>query len=164
MDDDLPTRQSGWRRLLRSVVRVSGRADEAEDLLQSAFVRLEEYGRRAEVVSPRAFMVRVASNLARDDDRRLRARRECSVEVLDPATICDDHPLQHEVFEARERLERVMAALESLGPRTRDIFLMHRVDGLKYREIAEIRGVSVSAVEKHIARAVLFLADWTETE
>lgn len=161
---DLPTRQGGWRRLLRSVARASGRADEAEDLLQSAFIRLEEYARRGEVANPGAFMIRVATNLARDNDRRLRVRRDCSVEVLDPATISDDHPLQHEVFEARERLGRVMAALDSLGSRTRDIFLMHRVDGLKYREIAEIRGISISAVEKHVAKAVLFLADWTDTE
>jgi DNA-directed RNA polymerase specialized sigma24 family protein len=36
---------------------------------------------------------------------------------------------------------------------------MHRVDNLKYREISEIMGISVSAVEKHIAKATLFLAD-----
>ena len=39
---------------------------------------------------------------------------------------------------------------------------MHRIDGLKYREIAERLGITVSAVEKHVAKAALFLACWVE--
>jgi RNA polymerase sigma factor (sigma-70 family) len=65
---------------------------------------------------------------------------------------------------ARERLQKVLAALESLGPRTREIFLLHRLDGLKYREIASQLGITVSAVEKHIAKASLFLVNWVEGE
>lgn len=57
-----------------------------------------------------------------------------------------------------------MAALDSLGPRTREIFLLHRLDGLKYREIAAQLDITVSAVEKHIAKASLFLVNWVEGE
>lgn len=39
---------------------------------------------------------------------------------------------------------------------------MHRIEEMKYREIAQALGISQSAVEKHIARAALFLAEWTE--
>jgi RNA polymerase sigma-70 factor (ECF subfamily) len=39
---------------------------------------------------------------------------------------------------------------------------MHRLENLKYREIAQRLGISQSAVEKHIARAALFLTEWTE--
>jgi RNA polymerase sigma-70 factor (ECF subfamily) len=39
---------------------------------------------------------------------------------------------------------------------------MHRLDGLKYRVIAERMGLSQSAVEKHIAKAALFLTEWVE--
>ena len=39
---------------------------------------------------------------------------------------------------------------------------MHRVEGLKYREIAAELGITVSAVEKHVAKAALFLAAWVE--
>ena len=60
---------------------------------------------------------------------------------------------------ARERLKVVGAALDRLPQRTRASFLMHRIDGLKYREIAERLGVSQSAVEKHIARAALALGE-----
>ena len=63
---------------------------------------------------------------------------------------------------ARVRLERVREGLSRLTPRTREIFLMHRLDEMKYREIAERLGISQSAVEKHIAKAALFLAEWAE--
>jgi RNA polymerase sigma factor (sigma-70 family) len=72
--------------------------------------------------------------------------------------------LHPEVLAARERLQKVLAGLESLGPRTREIFLLHRLDGLKYREIAAQLGITVSAVEKHIAKATLFLVTWVEGE
>jgi RNA polymerase sigma-70 factor (ECF subfamily) len=79
-------------------------------------------------------------------------------------SLSDGQPFHPEVLAARERLEKVMAALDSLGPRTREIFLLHRLDGLKYREIAARLDITVSAVEKHIAKASLFLVNWVEGE
>lgn len=49
--------------------------------------------------------------------------------------------------------------LEELSPRTRDVFLQHRLEGRTYREIAAPLGISISAVEKHIARAAFAIAD-----
>ena len=54
---------------------------------------------------------------------------------------------------------KVAAVLDGVGSRTREIFLMHRVEGCGCSQIAERFGVSVSAVEKHIAKAVLALMD-----
>ena len=47
----------------------------------------------------------------------------------------------------------------AMRQRTRASFVMHRIDGLKYREIAERLGISQSAVEKHIARATVVLSE-----
>jgi len=57
---------------------------------------------------------------------------------------------------------RVKAGLEKLPPRTREILLMHRLNNLTYSEIASRLGISSSAVEKHIAKAAVFLAKWIE--
>jgi len=149
--------RNGWRGLIRRIAMVT-RSSDPEDLLNAAFVRLEEYSARAEVQNPKAFLFRTAVNLAHDERRQRRGK--AYVDASDPSVInlSDGRPLQDEVFEARERLGRVQAALAALHPRTREIFLMHRVDKLKYREIAERQGITVSAVEKHVAKAVLFLA------
>jgi RNA polymerase sigma factor (sigma-70 family) len=162
--NDLPTTRKGWLALLRAVRRAVGWADNAEDLLHSAFIRLSEYSSREAVENPSAFLVRTAANLAVDERRRLRVRRESPLGTSEMIEIADGQPLHSEVLAARERLTRVMAALESLGPRTREVFLMHRLDGLKYREIAARLGITVSAVEKHIAKASLFLVNKVEGE
>lgn len=150
--------------LLRAVRRAVGGSDAAEDLLHTAFVRLSEYSERNTVENPAAFLVRTAANLAVDEHRRVHVRRESPIDIGEMLDISDGQPLHPEVLAAQERLEKVMAGLESLGPRTREIFLLHRVDGLKYREIAARFDITVSAVEKHIAKASLFLVNWVEGE
>lgn len=54
-----------------------------------------------------------------------------------------------------DEIERIEQVLLALPARTRAIFLLHRVDGLGYAEIAERCGISVKRVERHIARAML---------
>lgn len=151
-----------WRKLLKRVRRATFNRDSAEDLLHTAFLRLSEYGQVVEVKNPEAFLVRTARNLAADETRHGRVENVVADggEVLEG--ISDDKPLQSEAVAARERLERVRAGLDLLPPRTREIFLMHRIDGLKYRDIARELGISVSAVEKQVAKAVLFLTGWVE--
>ena len=116
------------------------------------------------VDNPSAFLVKTASNLAVDERRRAQVRRESPIDIGDMLDISDGQPLHPEVLAAQERLTKIMAGLDSLGPRTREIFLLHRIDGLKYREIAAQFDITVSAVEKHIAKASLFLVNWVEGE
>jgi RNA polymerase sigma-70 factor (ECF subfamily) len=132
------------------------RAD-AEDALQSAFLRLEEYRARAAVENPTAFLVRSSLNAGIDQRRRGRVRGESGDRQAALDELIDEAPLQDDALIARQRLARVMAALDRLSPRTREVFLMNRVDELKYAEIAARLGVSVSAVEKHMAKAILHL-------
>jgi RNA polymerase sigma factor (sigma-70 family) len=159
---ELPRDGTGWRKLLHRIARATRNTDEAEDLLHAAFLRLAEYRRNHQVENPAALVVRTAVNMTADDARHRRVRNESSLDVADLVDISDDKPLQTEVLAARERLKRAEDGLARLSPRTREIFLMHRIDGLKYREIAERLGITVSAVEKHVAKAALFLASWVE--
>jgi RNA polymerase sigma factor (sigma-70 family) len=156
----VPVDREGWRALLRRVSRrAHGRAD-AEDLLHSAWLRLERYRAEHAVENPQAFLVRTAVNIGIDDTRHERILPQERDDRA--AEIASDAPLQDEVIVARARLERVKEGLTKLTPRTREVFLMHRIEEMKYREIAAALGISQSAVEKHIARAALFLAEWTE--
>ncbi len=157
-----PIDRGWWRGLVGRVSRATRGSDEAEDFLHSAFLRLEEYRARREVENPGGFMVRAAVNLAVDEARRDAVRGIADTPIEEMVGLADSGPLQDEVLAARKRLERVRLGLAQLSPRTREIFLMHRLDGLKYREIAETLGITVSAVEKHVAKAALFLADWIE--
>lgn len=154
-----PTSPSGLRALVKRIARSTRSIDDAEDFLQSAFLRMIEYRSRHAVTNDTAFLVRAASNIAIDESRRRKVRAEPDIPMEVLVEIPDEQPLQDEVFEARERLKRVRAALERLSPRTREIYFMHRIDGMKYREIAAELGITSSAVEKHIAKATMFITE-----
>ena len=156
---DTPVSREFWNRLIREVRnRTRGRAD-PEDLLQAAYLRLVRYRAEHAVENVAAFLVRTAVNIGVDNYRHDRFIVDAPP---DDGGICENSPLQDEVLAARARLERVREGLARLTPRTREVFLMHRLDDMKYREIAERLGISQSAVEKHIAKATLFLTEWAE--
>ena len=147
---------------VRRLAKRFGSAELAEDLVQGAYVRLLEIRTRHAIDDPAAYLARTAGNLRMDMYRRDRwVDGRAPVELL-CRDMADQRPLQDEVLWARVRLENVQRALDRLTPRTREIFLMHRLDGMRYREIARHLGISESAVEKHIAKALLLLTGGTE--
>ena len=161
-DDAVRFTRQAWRALLQVVIRRTGQRERAEDFLQAAFVKLAEHRQQHEIRGPEAFLVTAATHIAFDERRRRKVRNEAGDPEESLSRIADAGPLQDEVLIARKRLERVRGAINALPPRTKEAFLMHRLEGLKYREIAVALGVSQSAVEKHIARAALLITEWSE--
>lgn len=58
------------------------------------------------------------------------------------------------MLESRDTLRRLEFAISKLKPKTRAIFLAHRLDGLSYNEIAELTGLSVKGIEKQMSKAI----------
>ena len=161
--DDFLADPRRWKALLYRVVRATRNSVNAEDYLQEAFIRLSAYRRTHKVNNPAGLLVTMAVRIAIDDNRRQRRHGELdSVPVSDLLGLATDEPPTTDVLIARERLSYVRDGLKRLNPRTREVFLMHRIGGMKYREIAAHLGITVSAVEKHIAKAALFVADLTD--
>ncbi|PZO87570.1 MAG: RNA polymerase subunit sigma-24 [Sphingomonas sanxanigenens] len=144
-----------WARLIRQIGAATGRSEDAGDYLNSAWLRLAEYA-GPDVRNAEAFLVRTAINIARDDVRRER-RQALPMPIEDMLEIRDDMPLADDLIDARMRLKAVLDRLERMNPRTARIVIMHRVDGLTYSVIAQKLGISESAVEKHMAKAILAL-------
>jgi RNA polymerase sigma factor (sigma-70 family) len=143
---------------LKNQLTRRGRAwEDAEDLIQEGIMRVYEYrGRGGEVREPEAVLVRTVSRLAinqrRDSHSELYTRR-----VLEDLPLVDPGLRPDERVDIEQRLKQVMQVLESVPPRTREIFLLHRLAGSGQEEIARQFGITVSAVEKHVARAVAAL-------
>lgn len=147
---------------VRNLLRKRGRsAEDAEDLAQDAFLRVEAHGGSA-VVNEEAFLVRTALNLNIDRERQLRRRAAHAPVPIDDVVLPDQRPAPDEVLAARERLEWMKQGLAALNPRTRDILLAHRLDGTPYAKIAAQHGLTPKAVEKHIVRGVDFLRQWMD--
>jgi RNA polymerase sigma factor (sigma-70 family) len=146
---------------LRKVLLRRGRTkEEADDLIQEAFLRMQEYCERGgQVRQTEGFLMRtvlrLASNARRDAHRELYSDQQ----VEDLVLLTDTSPTPDEVLAADQCLERMRDALDTASRRTRDIFFMQRLDGLSYAQIAQQTGLSISAVEKHMASALAILAD-----
>jgi len=145
------------------VTRVGSR-DEAEDLTQEVFVRLMALSSLSEIDRADAFVFRIASNLLRDRSRKAKRWRWQTKSPLDPYAIDEfvkelvEDRGPERVLMGRETLAEVLRALDELGDRTRDIFLLFRLEGMKQQEIAVLHGIARSTVEKHVMRAVQHLA------
>jgi RNA polymerase sigma-70 factor (ECF subfamily) len=62
-----------------------------------------------------------------------------------------------QICEAKSELSFLSDAIRSLPPKCQAVFVMHRLEGVPHTEIASRLGITVSAVEKHIASAMLKL-------
>jgi RNA polymerase sigma factor (sigma-70 family) len=140
--------------------RVSSAA-EAEDLTQDVFERVLKVLNHAPIANAEALVFRIAVNLLRDRARREITRggeqsltSENIVALADALTV-DLSP--ERVVLGERTLADVLAALQELGERTQAIFYLYRLENLKIREIAAIYGISASAVEKQVSKALLHL-------
>ena len=134
---------------------------EAQDLTQDVFERILKGFGSVPIANVEALVFRIAVNLLRDRARRRRTHgaeepltSENLVEFSEALTV-DLSP--ERVVLGERALADVLASLEELGERTRAIFYLYRLENLKIREIAEFYGISASAVEKHVSKALLHL-------
>jgi RNA polymerase sigma-70 factor (ECF subfamily) len=128
--------------------------EDAQDIAQEAYLRMMKYEGAVDINSPLALLHRVAMNIAHDLERSQRARGLGSHVDMDEIDLMSDLPSAERTVDAEERYGRVKQAIETLTPRCRQIFLLSRVKGLSYSEIAEHCGISVKMVEKHISHAL----------
>ena len=147
---------------LRRLLRSRGRSiDDTEDLIQEAFLRLQVYCRDKDVAQTEAFLVRTALNLSIDQHRR--ATTAALVPGgLDRMQLIDPNPPPDVVCAAQERLQHMRTGLANLSPRQREVFLLNRVEGYSFVQIAEQLHLSMSMVEKHAAKAILAMTNWME--
>lgn len=143
-------------RLLRALARRTTSREEAGDLVQEIFCRIARLGtaRLRELERPHAYLNRMAGNLLHDRARR-QARQGPPIDGADLDLFAG--PDQQRLLEARDMLERVEAAMLRLRPKTREIFMAHRIEGLSYAEIAQRTGLSVKGVEKQMSKAIAAL-------
>lgn len=143
--------------------RITSGGGDSEDMTQEVFVRLARRdSREGAIDNVEGYLFQTASSVLTDRIRK-RAVRHAADHV---AYSDSDHAVEdfspERVLIGRDRVERVIRALDELPPQVRAAFVLHRLEGLKYHEIARRLGVSVSAVEKYIMRALRHVAALTK--
>ena len=140
---------------IRSALQRRGATQDTDDSIQEAWARLARYERDQVVLEPEAFLMKTAINLSIDAHRARVVHGEQV--VLDEVILVDDSPPVESIVLNRERMVRLEQCMARLSEKSRDMFMSHRLDGMTYREIADQYGLSISTVEKHIAKATMQL-------
>lgn len=138
--------------------RTRDRAD-LEDMVQEVFVRLIQRGGASELERQNlnAYVFETASSVLKD---RLRKKITHHVDAHEPFDLNrhagEDFSPEHVLLD-QEQLARATAVLLELPERTRVIFVLRRLEGMRFNHISARLGISVSAVEKHMQRAITHL-------
>ncbi len=125
---------------------------DAQEVAQEAYMRLVAMERPEQVGSLRAYLYRVASNLAVDRLRMRRVRDEHPVEPPDEDLHLAPIPERHAA--ATGQLHAVQNALRELPARTGRAFVMHVIDGCEIGAIARAMKISERMVRYHVANAL----------
>lgn len=136
------------------VARLLGGSPEADDITNEAFSRVFAASSVERPVPPKAYLFSAAHNLAMNHHRRQKVR--AGLQSLDEAheAVADGRPDAEQILIARQRLQLLWEAIDHLPPRTRQVFVMRKIERLRNVEIAKRLGISVSAVEKHIRKGL----------
>ncbi len=129
--------------VLKSALRVTGNMPDAEDVLQTVFMRVlnQPEGFQAGT-APEAYLRRAATNAAIDILRRRSTAREVDIEARQQAG----------KESTAYQKERVREALAKLPPEDADLFVLRNLDGFSYEELAAMFGVERGTVASRLHR------------
>lgn len=129
-----------------------------DDLVQDVFVRLAGRVSGGEIDNPEAYIMRTASNVWRDFLRKRNTHAHAyHVEYEEGHHAVSDFSAE-DVCQGQETIYQFIEALKDLPPRTRQIFMLCRYEGMKQQDVAKRLGISKSYVSKNMLKAITYLA------
>jgi RNA polymerase sigma factor (sigma-70 family) len=150
--------------LIQTIYRIVGCPQTAEDLAHEAYLKMLKAAQTQEIKSPQPFLYQIARNLALDHLRKQKIRQssdyypkddDVTGSLLDslPSTA----PTPEQIAIAQQQVTLMLAALNGLSERRRQILVLHKFHHWTYERIAQHYGISRSAVEKNVQVALAHL-------
>ncbi len=127
--------------------------NDIEDFLQELYCRALTYKNPSKIRSIKKFAFTIALNLVRDNSRRCATRLRQNSVPIEPDMFSDESIEPERIIEHRHELKKASHTINDLHPNCKKAFLLNRIDGLSYKEVALKMGVTVSMVEKHLMLA-----------
>lgn len=131
----------------------------AEEAVQEAFIKLWENCKNVPVEKAKSYLFTVANNISLNAIKHQKVVLRYAKEQPQKKKDQQDPAYKLEEEEFKQKLQR---AIGELKPKQRTTFLLHRIDGKTYKEIAEIENVSIKAIEKRMSQALAQLRQHIE--
>lgn len=122
-----------------------------DDLMQDTYSRLLGAYDTGPIANARAFMFVTARNLALNQIRHFRYERPAGAKEVDPLSIIDEITAPREAVAAQEDFQHLIAAIQSLPDRCRQVMTLRKIYGLSQKEAASRLGISVHTVETQVS-------------
>ncbi|RLL74383.1 RNA polymerase sigma factor [Ochrobactrum soli] len=145
-------------RLKRFAIKLLGNAHDADDILQETYIKLSS---RELSDGDRGLVVRTLTTLAFDHIRSRNVHDAGGKAASDEVFV--EHIQPERIVSSKHDLAVLLEAINHLPRRRAKIFLLARVDGMTYGQIAQTLHVSLSTVEKEMAAAIAFCHKWQQS-
>ena len=149
--------------LSRYLAGFFSREQDVEDALQDTYVNVLAAidNGKTELKEPRAYLFRVARNIALNRIKRQQLIVMETIGNVDQPIVGSEaenrssaQPDMADVQYRRDQIRQLLAAINDLPPQCKRVFLMQRVQGMSYKAIASSLGISTRTVEKHLEKAL----------
>lgn len=139
--------------LVRSIMKMSVQQQDVDDILQEAFIRVLRSDSQQEIKSPKGYLFAVSRNLVLKKliEQSKEIHSEIDQAILEPDI---DNSVERELYQ-KAKLQRFNEVLNSLPEKHRRAILLRKLYCLSHKEIASKMDVSVSSVEKYIAKGLM---------
>ena len=127
---------------------------DVSDVMQELWVKILTYPNSSSIRHPRAFLLRLAINLALDRLRRRWGDLQFRVDLDGMAEQLSIQPNQEARLQAWQQLQLLNEAIDELPPKCRRVFLLHKRNHWSHQQIADHLGITRNMVEKHVMKAL----------
>lgn len=137
-----------------------GDSNVAEDIAQDTFVKLWENKNKIDIKTVKSYLYTIAGNLAIN----MLKREQLKYKFVNQLSHTRNDQTPEYLMEMEEYNQKLQAVLASIPDGAREVFLMNRIEGLKYKEISERLGIGVKAVEKRMSKALSIIREKLEVQ
>lgn len=132
---------------------------EVDDIVQETYARLIATESVEAIRNVKAYTFQAAHSVIASHLRRAKVVSFQTVSDMDELGATTNEPSPEEQAIGHQELQRLARAIARLPGKTRDVFVLRRIEGLSQREVAQRLKLAESTVEKHMSRGFLLLAD-----
>lgn len=142
------------KRLVGYVYNFLRSENEAEEVAQEAFLKLHSVKNPEEITSHKAFLYRIAHNLAMNTLRRRKIVRFDTGIDMEEIEVESNEPLADQRLSSKQEFKLFCDAVEQLPPKCRQAFTLRVIHKKSFKEVSQELGIAISTVEKHVLRGM----------